>query len=141
MTTMTQPPRTPRKAELLLEALGARSDFRDALLGDLAEEHAVRAERDGAAAARRWYYREAIRAAPYLLRDWSRHLRARDVAHLAGIALTSLVFVEVLGALVGVVVVALLDAAPDSVRLIGLACATSGAPAPRCTWSGCWSSE
>jgi hypothetical protein len=83
----------PRTAELLLGALGAQAQFRDAVLGDLAEEFALRAERDGIAAARRWYYRESIRAAPHLLRNWSRHLKARDFSHLAGVLLTSYVFV------------------------------------------------
>jgi hypothetical protein len=89
----------PRTAELLLEALGARTDVRDAVLGDLAEEFALRAERDGIRRARRWYYREAVRTAPHLLRDWSRGLTARDAYHLAGVVLTSYVFMTMLGVL------------------------------------------
>jgi hypothetical protein len=86
----------PRTAEAILEALGAEANFRDALLGDLAEEFAQRAEREGAGAARRWYYRETIRTAPHLLREWWRGARMRDVSHLIGVALTSYVFVLML---------------------------------------------
>jgi hypothetical protein len=91
---MTAP---PRRAELLLEALGAPTPFREVLLGDLAEEFALRADRDGPAAARRWYYRESIRATPYLLRGWMRGVHARDLTHLAGVILSSYVFLVMLG--------------------------------------------
>lgn len=87
---------SPRTAERLLEALGAECGFRDAVLGDLAEEFALRAAHDGVGTARRWYYREALRVAPYLLRDWARRQRAPDVAHLAGVVLTSYVFLVML---------------------------------------------
>lgn len=90
----------PRRAELLLEALGAETGFRDALLGDLAEEFAARLQRNGVRAARRWYYREAIRATPHLLRVWWRRLRLRDVGNLAGVVLTSYVFLALLLGLV-----------------------------------------
>ena len=82
---MITPPAPPRTAERLLEALGAGPEFRDALLGDLAEDFATRAADDGERAARRWYWREALRVAPYLLHDWARRLRARDAARLAGL--------------------------------------------------------
>jgi hypothetical protein len=76
-------PRTPPKtAERLLEALGAEPEFREALLGDLAEELAIRAAYEGERAARRWYWGAALRVAPHLLRNWAR--RPRDVARLAG---------------------------------------------------------
>lgn len=86
----------PRRTELLLEALGAEAGFRDALLGDLAEEFAALAQTDGVGAARRWYYREAISATPHLLRVWWRRLRLRDVGNLAGVVLASYVFWAVL---------------------------------------------
>ena len=86
---MTQP---PRFAERILGSLGAHTEFRDAVLGDLAEELALRAEWDGVRAARRWYYHEAVRTAPYLLRNWAHGLRLRDVTRLAGVVLTSYVF-------------------------------------------------
>ena len=74
----------PRTAERLLDALGATPAFRDALLGDLAEEHALRVAYDGERAAGRWYWREAFRVAPHLRRDWAHQLRARDVAQMGG---------------------------------------------------------
>ena len=90
---MTQP---PRLAEAFLASLGAQPEFRDAVLGDLAEELALRAQWDGVRAARRWYYHEAIRSTPYLLRDWVRGLRLRDVRRLAGVVLTSYVFMTMI---------------------------------------------
>ena len=101
-------PRTPpRTAERLLAALGAEPEFREALLGDLAEELAIRAVYDGERAARRWYWRESLRVAPYLLRDWARRLRRRDAARLAGrvSAVFGLVGVGVWGMLAAVEVV------------------------------------
>ena len=83
--------RPPRFAEVLLESLGAESSFREPLLGDLAEGFALRVERDGVGAARRWYYRESVRATPHLLGDWRRSLRAPDIRYLAGVVLSSYV--------------------------------------------------
>jgi hypothetical protein len=67
----------------LLIACGCKSEFSDAIVGDLAEEFALRAEWDGAPAARRWYYRECVRVAPYLVRDWWRERGLRDAPHIA----------------------------------------------------------
>lgn len=86
---MTQPPHI---AEALLRSLGARSGFCEPLLGDLAEGFATRVDRDGIDSARRWYWRETICAAPHLLADWRRSLRVPDIRHLAGVVLTSYVF-------------------------------------------------
>ena len=83
--------RPPRTAELLLESLGARASFREPLLGDLAEGFALRVERDGVDVARRWYYRESVRAIPHLLGDWRRSLCASDIRYLAGVVLASYV--------------------------------------------------
>ena len=91
---MTQP---PRLAESFLASLGAQPEFRDGVLGDLAEELSLRAAWDGARAARRWYYREALRAVPYLFRDWARSLRVRDVTRLIGVVITSYVFMAMIG--------------------------------------------
>lgn len=85
----------PRFPERLLTALGASADFRDDVLGDLAEEFAVRAEWDGAPKARRWYYREALRAAPYFLRDARRNMRARDLLGLGKAIVIAMVGVKV----------------------------------------------
>ena len=77
---VTPPP--PRHAERLLEALGADPYLREVVLGDLAEEHALRAHWSGAREARRWYYRESLRSVPFLLRGWWRRLRPSDVASI-----------------------------------------------------------
>lgn len=78
-----------RTIELLLASLGAQPDFRDAVIGDLAEEFAQRAEHDGLGAARRWYYREAVRATPHLANNALRRFGARGVLHRVGIAATA----------------------------------------------------
>lgn len=83
---MTTPSTPPTTAERLLEALGATPKLRDAVLGDLAEEYAIRAARDGEGAARRWYWGQTIHATPHLLRDWARGLRPLYAARIAGIA-------------------------------------------------------
>lgn len=85
---MTTPPRV---VESLLEGLGAGTRFSEPLLGDLAEELALRAERDGVDAARWWYRREALRAAPHLLGAWWRRLDGTDVRRLANVVLLSYV--------------------------------------------------
>jgi hypothetical protein len=79
----------PRGAERLLEALGADRDLRDSVIGDLAEEFEIRLQWDGPGAARRWYYRESLRVAPYLLRDWWRGLRWRHIGYFASVVLLS----------------------------------------------------
>lgn len=95
--TGPRPIAPPRTTELLLEALGADTGFRDDLVGDLAEEFAARAERSGAAAARRWYRREALRAVPHLLVHRARRVRSRDLRYLAGVALSAYVLTAALG--------------------------------------------
>ena len=101
---MTSPPRT---IERLLSGLGAQPDFRNAVLGDLAEEYALRVENDGIDSAVRWYRREAMRAVPHLLRSWLRGVHARDVGHVAGVITTAytgmvLTFGLLAGAIIGV---------------------------------------
>ncbi|HEU4565169.1 MAG TPA: permease prefix domain 2-containing transporter [Gemmatimonadaceae bacterium] len=80
-------------AEALLRAIGAEPAFAEAVLGDLAEEYALRASRDGEAAARWWYAREALRSTPHLIRSAARHARrhrpALVAAWLAGGALAA----------------------------------------------------
>ena len=73
----------PRLPQLLLSALGARAEFRDGVLGDLAEEYYMRAEMQGAHAARAWYVDQAWRAAPHLFADGGRNLGGGGVAHVA----------------------------------------------------------
>lgn len=66
---------TGSAAERLLAALGVDPAFSEALLGDMAEERALRVARDGATAARLWYVREALRAAPHVAWSWLRYSR------------------------------------------------------------------
>ena len=80
-------PSFPRKAERLLEALGAETHFRDSVLGDLAEEFGIRQQWDGPRAARRWYFRESLRVAPYLLRNCVRNLTWRQAGYFAAVVL------------------------------------------------------
>lgn len=79
MNTLTP----PRRIEQLLESLGADTDFTNDVIGDLAEEFAIRAAWDGDVPARRWYYRECVRVAPHLVRSWRRSLGWRDVPDIA----------------------------------------------------------
>jgi hypothetical protein len=79
----------PRTTERLLAGLGAKPAFRDALLGDLAEEFASRVETDGIERATRWYRREAVRAVPHLLRSWAHGVRLGDIGHLLGVIATA----------------------------------------------------
>jgi len=81
----------PKRTEALLQSLGADPELADDILGDLAEEFAVRRQWDGTTAARRWYYREALRTAPHLLRDWRRRFRFGEAAPLAGALLAGIV--------------------------------------------------
>jgi len=81
----------PRAVERVLTALGADSEFSDTIVGDLAEEFVLRARWDGVTAARRWYCRECVRVAPYLLRDWWRGRRLLDAPHvIKAVAVSSL---------------------------------------------------
>jgi hypothetical protein len=85
---MTEPHRT---TERFLEALGADPELRDAVVGDLHEERALRVGWDGERAARRWYRREALRVAPHLLRDGLRRLGWRGARRVAGVAMKAFV--------------------------------------------------
>ena len=86
----------PLTAERLLEGLSARTDFRDGILGDLAEEYAERVESAGEVAARRWYNREAARAAPHLLLDWARSLRMREIRRVVNVLFAAYFLVSIL---------------------------------------------
>jgi hypothetical protein len=88
------PPRLPL---CILSALGARAEFRDAVLGDIAEEYHVRAGMQGGHAARAWYVREACRAVPCLIRDGVRHLGVGGIAHVITAALKAYASIVVVG--------------------------------------------
>ena len=104
---MTAPPRT---IERLLAGLGAKPDFRNAVLGDLAEEFTSRVETDGVEAATRWYRREAVRAVPHLLLSWVRGARRDDITHLAGVIATAYTGMLILGLVAGGVLVGIVRA-------------------------------
>lgn len=109
----------PRRAEQVLEAFGTDPDFRDAVLGDLAEEFALRVSWDGPAAARRWYYRESMRVAPYLLRNWWRGLKRKDVGRLAGVIAASSISLVALETLLQIAKVALIPAYREMLPVSG----------------------
>jgi hypothetical protein len=81
----------PRISQALLAALCPAGEFRESVLGDLAEEYAERVDRDGARAARRWYLREATRAAPYAMLAWFRGLRIGEAAQLVAITVGTVI--------------------------------------------------
>lgn len=58
----------PRLAERALERLIVDDRVRDDVLGDLAEDFTAVAVTEGPGAARRWYWRQAARTAPSLVR-------------------------------------------------------------------------
>jgi hypothetical protein len=103
----------PRTVEALLEALGADTQYRDAVLGDLAEEFASRAERDGEDNARGWYRHEAMRAVPHLLRSGWHRARRRGIGHLLGVMITAYTGVFIIG-IVGLGIVG------GTLRVLGL---------------------
>ncbi|MEO5814657.1 MAG: hypothetical protein ABIT20_05195 [Gemmatimonadaceae bacterium] len=109
----------PLTTERLLEALTVRSDFRDGILGDLAEEFAERAERDGEAHARRWYYSEAAGVVPHLLHDWGRSLGFREARRLANVLFASYFLVELLVAVVQIATRAIVQTLGISAGFLG----------------------
>ena len=89
----------PRVAEAILESFGADAEFRDAILGDLTQEHAQRAERFGPRAARLWYYRQAVFASQALLRNWlagAKFVDARRLLNVAGLAYVTTMMINML---------------------------------------------
>jgi hypothetical protein len=95
----------PRTIERLLAGLGAKPDFRNAVLGDLAEEFASRVDANGIESATRWYRREAVRAVPHLFRSWLRGVRLGDVGHIAGVIITVYVRLAAIALILGGVIV------------------------------------
>jgi hypothetical protein len=81
----------------VLHALGVDPAFAEAVLGDLAEEYAVRAACD-VNAARQWYAGQVVRSTPHLLWRATRHHdgRARLAVALAGAAFVASVVMAVL---------------------------------------------
>lgn len=76
----------PSFAERLLLGFLTDPALGDAILGDLTEEWRTRITRDGRMSADLWYWGQAIRTMPHLLRDWCVNATRRDVRlRLAGI--------------------------------------------------------
>ena len=76
----------PSFAERLLLGFLTDAALGDAILGDLTEEWQARITRDGRLSADLWYWGQAIRTIPHLLRDWCVNATRRDVRlRLAGI--------------------------------------------------------
>jgi hypothetical protein len=75
-----------------LLALGGDPAFIADLLGDLSEEYADRAARDGICAARLWYVRELVRSTPHLVWNAIRHgtpsARARFAAYILAVVVS-----------------------------------------------------
>lgn len=75
----------PSTGEQILLRLGVDPNFAGAVLGDLAEEYALRVVRDGTGAARGWYLRELFRCTPHFIRSWFRHTRRFEPMRLAAV--------------------------------------------------------
>lgn len=87
--------------ERMLHAIGAEAAFTEAILGDLAEERALRTVRDGAAAAFVWYLRDALRSTPHLIVNAMRFGGPRVRARIATFfGIVALVFTSVIVAIV-----------------------------------------
>jgi hypothetical protein len=112
---------SPRWIERLLASCGAERRYRETVLGDLAEEFSIRVEEQGIGVARRWYYREALRSVPHLLRSWIRGLTARDVLRLAGATIAAGVVSRLLSVLIPLAIVMWLGVRPDSIDIVAIA--------------------
>lgn len=111
----------PPSIERLLTSLGAEPRYREAVLGDLAEEFAIRVEEQGVRVARRWYRREALRTAPHLLASWLRHLTAPDVVRLCVAVTVGGVAHLLLSLAIPAAIVMSLGVRPDSFGIIAAA--------------------
>ena len=109
------------RVEALLTALAADAPYRDALLGDLAEEFGTRVDAQGVAEARRWYRRQALRTAPHLLRQWGMRLGPIDVARLAVWTLLTEASMQLFWLMVRAAIVASFGVVPDSVGIVNAA--------------------
>jgi hypothetical protein len=114
----------PRRAERLLEVLGARPILLDAVLGDLSEEIETRIETQGVRAAQRWYLREVLRSAPHLVLDSWYHLDRRGAISVSLAVVGSLVAVFALENLLLVGTSAMGDSVDWARRMpsLGVAC-------------------
>jgi hypothetical protein len=109
------------RVEALLHALGADAPYREAILGDLAEEFAIRAEEQGVAEARRWYRRQAIRTAPHLLHQWALRLTGFDIAQLLAFTFIYLFVGTAIRLAMQTAVVLSFGVRPDNLYVVGFA--------------------
>ena len=72
-----EPEAVPRAGEVLIRFF-CRGDFREAILGDLAEKFADRVEENGAFSARWWYWRQVARSTAAFTWRWIRRLAEID---------------------------------------------------------------
>ncbi|HEY4306594.1 MAG TPA: hypothetical protein VGM82_19120 [Gemmatimonadaceae bacterium] len=109
------------RIEALLSALAADAPYRDAILGDLAEEFAIRVEEQGEREARRWYRRQALRTAPHLLRLWARRLCSFDIAQLVAFTLLAQVAGGVINMAVRAAIVMSYGVSIDDAQVVNIA--------------------
>lgn len=98
--------------ERLLHFIGGDAGYADDILGDLAEERARRAERDGARSASLWYVREAMIAVPHLAWNAIHHGGPRGAARV-----TALVAGAAFAVTMGVVLLRSFSFGPTPARL------------------------
>lgn len=110
-----------RRIEALLSALAADAPYRDAILGDLAEEFAIRVEEQGEPEAQRWYRRQALRTAPHLLRLWARRLSSFDMAQLVAFTLLAQVTAGVINTAVRAAIVMYYGVPIDDAQIVNIA--------------------
>jgi hypothetical protein len=93
---MTDATRPPRLAETLVEALLSDPDTRDAVVGDLLEDHAAIVAQHGCAAAARWYRTQVVRSTPALLQTTMLQFSVRDWVRAVGLVLLAYVMLSAL---------------------------------------------
>jgi hypothetical protein len=87
---------SPAVVETVLAGLNVDRDLRDAITGDLIEEHAELAAVHGERSADRWVRRQILRSLPVLVQAAVRNGGVRLLAAIVGAALTALLAVSLL---------------------------------------------
>lgn len=111
----------PRICERLLEALCPPSQFRDGILGDLSEEYVRRKSVDGPAAARSWYYRQALASGPHLVVHWACRVTFGAWIGILAFGLVAMAAVPVAILAVQTAAVMSLGVVPDSIGIVHVA--------------------
>ena len=86
----------PRWAEKILESLGADPDFRDDVLGDLAEEHALRVHWDGPQSRVAGTTARVCASRPISCATGGAGVKLKDAGYLAGAVVASSILVVAL---------------------------------------------